>query len=137
MCESFLFLADTFYGEETDFEFEDEHFESVDEVFDILCESGDILCESSDVLFESSDAESLEIGADNEDRIKNVKDENCLNVNVQVQGNEFSLPQRRIDEIQRAEKEAVNKRAWSVQTGVCSSGFSSLWLSPGNNARNL
>ena len=137
MCEFFLFLADTFYGEETDFEFEDEHFDNVDEVFDILCESGDILCESSDVLFESSDAESLDIGADNEDRIRNVKDENCLNVNVQVQGNDFSLPQRRIHEIQRVEKEAVNKRAWSVQTGVCSSGFSSSWLSPGNNARNL
>lgn len=122
-------LIDSYCCEEVGFDIETENVDCVQDVVDFLCDC----CETEE--------QSPRLTFDTEKPNVNPMDERFLN-SVQVLTDE-DLSQEKLSNSRKYDRhfgeKAVEETVKNtvIHNGVCSSGFSSLWLSPGNSARNL
>lgn len=121
----FFSFADSYCCEESDLDIETQNFDCVKDVVDILCDCSE------------TELETLELTIDTKEH----QNDDCFSNSVMytdlLQEPTFNCRkyERHFGEKVTAIEETVNNT--SIPNGVCSSGFSSLWLSPGNSARNL
>lgn len=119
----FFSFADSYCCEESDLDIETQNFDCVKDVVDILCDCSE------------TELKTLTIDT------KEHQNDDCFSNSVMytdlLQEPTFNCRkyERHFGEKVTAIEETVNNT--SIPNGVCSSGFSSLWLSPGNSARNL
>lgn len=121
----FFSFADSYCCEESDLDIETQNFDYVKDVVDILCDCSE------------TELETLELTIDTKEH----QNDDCFSNSVMytdlLQEPTFNCRkyERHFGEKATAIEETVKNT--SIPNGVCSSGFSSLWLSPGNSARNL
>lgn len=121
----FFSFADSYCCEESDLDIETQNFDCVKDVVDILCDCSE------------TELKTLELTIDTKEH----QNDDCFSNSVMytdlLQEPPFNCRkyERHFGEKVTAIEETVNNT--SIPNGVCSSGFSSLWLSPGNSARNL
>lgn len=121
----FFSFADSYCCEESDLDIETQNFDCVKDVVDILCDCSE------------TELKTLELTIDTKEH----QNDDCFSNSVMytdlLQEPTFNCRkyERHFGEKVTAIEETVNNT--SIPNGVCSSGFSSLWLSPGNSARNL
>lgn len=121
----FFSFADSYCCEESDLDIETQNVDCVKDVVDILCDCSE------------TELETLELTIDTKEH----QNDDCFSNSVMytdlLQEPTFNCRkyERHFGEKVTAIEETVKNT--SIPNGVCSSGFSSLWLSPGNSARNL
>lgn len=121
----FFSFADSYCCEESDLDIETQNFDCVKDVVDILCDCSE------------TELETLELTIDTKEHQNDECFSNSVMYTDLLQEPPFNCRkyERHFGEKVTAIEETVNNT--SIPNGVCSSGFSSLWLSPGNSARNL
>lgn len=120
----FLSFADSYCCEESDLDIETQNFDCVKDVVDILCDCSETELETLELTIDTKEHQ-------NDDCFSNsVMYTDLLHEPVHCRKYE-----RHFGEKVTAIEETVKNT--SIPNGVCSNGFSSLWLSPGNSARNL
>lgn len=121
----FFSFADSYCCEESDLDIETQNFDCVKDVVDILCDCSE------------TELETLELTIDTKEHQNDECFSNSVMYTNLLQEPSFNCRkyERHFGEKVTAIEETVKNT--SIPNGVCSSGFSSLWLSPGNSARNL
>lgn len=121
----FFSFADSYCCEESDLDIESQNFDCVKDVVDILCDCSE------------TELETLELTIDTKEHQNDECFSNSVMYTDLLQEPPFNCRkyERHFGEKVTAIEETVKNT--SIPNGVCSSGFSSLWLSPGNSARNL
>lgn len=121
----FFSFADSYCCEESDLDIETQNFDCVKDVVDILCDCSE------------TELETLELTIDTKEHQNDECFSNSVMYTDLLQEPPFNCRkyERHFGEKVTAIEETVKNT--SIPNGVCSSGFSSLWLSPGNSARNL
>lgn len=121
----FFSFADSYCCEESDLDIETQNFDCVKDVVDILCDCSE------------TELETLELTIDTKEHQNDECFSNSVMYTDLLQEPTFNCRkyERHFGEKVTAIEETVKNT--SIPNGVCSSGFSSLWLSPGNSARNL
>lgn len=121
----FFSFADSYCCEESDLDIETQNFDCVKDVVDILCDCSE------------TELETLELTIDTKEHQNDECFSNSVMYTNLLQEPSFNCRkyERHFGEKVTAIEETVKNT--SIPNGVCSNGFSSLWLSPGNSARNL
>lgn len=121
----FFSFADSYCCEESDLDIETQNFDCVKDVVDILCDCSE------------TELETLELTIDTKEHQNDECFSNSVMYTDLLQEPPFNCRkyERHFGEKVTAIEETVKNT--SIPDGVCSNGFSSLWLSPGNSARNL
>lgn len=121
----FFSFADSYCCEESDLDIETQNFDCVKDVVDILCDCSE------------TELKTLELTIDTKEHQNDECFSNSVMYTDLLQEPTFNCRkyERHFGEKVTAIEETVKNT--SIPNGVCSSGFSSLWLSPGNSARNL
>lgn len=120
----FFSFADSYCCEESDLDIETQNFDCVKDVVDILCDCSETELETLELTIDTKEHQNDECFSNS------VMYTDLLHEPVHCRKYE-----RHFGEKVTAIEETVKNT--SIPNGVCSSGFSSLWLSPGNSARNL
>lgn len=116
-------LIDSYCCEESDLDIETQNFDCVKDAVDILCDCSE------------TELETLELTIDTKEHQNDISN-SVTNIDLlQDTPSNCRKYERHFGEKAIAIEETVKNT--SIHNGVCSSGFSSLWLSPGNSARNL
>lgn len=119
----FFSFADSYCCEESDLDIETQNFDCVKDAVDILCDCSE------------TELETLELTIDTKEHQNDISN-SVMNIDLlQDTPSNCRKYERHFGEKAIAIEETVKNT--SIHNGVCSSGFSSLWLSPGNSARNL
>lgn len=118
-------LIDSYCCEESDLDIETQNFDCVKDVVDILCDCSE------------TELETLELTIDTKEHQNDECFSNSVMYTDLLQEPPFNC--RKYERHSREKVTAIEEtvKNTSIPNGVCSNGFSSLWLSPGNSARNM